>query len=152
MRATRSVANDYNLLSKIQIFLESNDAEVRDNLEAHRDMILTLVKGSQSLEVVDSSAKVPPGCAVSSQPQLKTNIHVLVKGLVDIDREVSNLDKKIEVNRQARERAVQMTQKDEWSKAPEEVKQQQIEKIKTFDEELGALEAAKKNFEIIRGD
>ncbi|PWN87557.1 putative VAS1-valyl-tRNA synthetase [Acaromyces ingoldii] len=152
VRATRSVANDYNLLSKIQIFLESNDAEVRDNLEAHRDMILTLVKGSQSLEVVDSSAKVPPGCAVSSQPQLKTNIHVLVKGLVDIDREVSNLDKKIEVNRQARERAVQMTQKDEWSKAPEEVKQQQIEKIKTFDEELGALEAAKKNFEIIRGD
>lgn len=152
IKAARSLAGDYGLTAHLQFWLKTEDAQFSAALESQKLIARTLIKGCQTLEIVseENASTIPPGCAVSSLPEVRLNIYVLVKGEVDIEREVSNLAKKIDINRQAYARTLALTQKDEFTRAPEDVRKVQLEKLSAYDREAEALQQALKNFEKIR--
>lgn len=152
IKAVRSVAGDYGLTNNIQIYIDTKDDQLQKTLESQQLLILTLIKGATAMQVIKSGDQVPPGCAINSIAQLQLSVHILIKGLVDIDKEVSNLTKKMEINRQAKDRVRALTEKDDFKKAPEDVRQIQLDRLQGFDQEYEALTAAKKNFEAIRGE
>lgn len=152
IKAVRSLAGDYGLINNVQIFIDTKDARLQETLQSQELIVRTLIKGCTSMQVVKAGSQVPPGCAINSLAELQLSVHVLIKGLVDIEREITNLTKKMEINRQAKDRVIAQTKKEDFEKAPEEVRKIQLDRIQGYDQEHDALEAAKKNFEIIRGE
>lgn len=152
IKAARSLAADYGIQTNLQIWLQTEKDDLLEALKSESLIIRTLVKGCKSLEIVKAQSDVPKGCGVLSLAELQLNAYVMVKGQVDIAREIANLDKKIELNRQAYSRTEALTKKEEFERAPEDVRNGQLEKLKTSDEEHAALLQAKSNFESIRDD
>lgn len=150
IRAIRGMASDYGLLSNVQVYLESSDAGSAAVLRTQTEVFTTLIKGCQSVTVTESAASVPAGCAVSSISST-LNAHLMLRGLVNIDSELSKLEKKLEINRQAIEKVeAPMRREQEWAKMPEEVRQSTEEKSKALKASREAMEAAKRQFESIR--
>ncbi|UZJ54975.1 hypothetical protein CBS101457_004295 [Exobasidium rhododendri] len=152
IKAIRSLAGDYTLINNVQVFIDTKEAALQEVLQSQELLIRTLIKGCVSVKVVKAKSDIPPGCAINNVPELQTSVYVLVKGLVDIEKEISGLTKKMEINRQTKERAIVATKKDDFVKAPKDVQELQLEKIQQYDQDFNALEAAKKNFEMIRGE
>ncbi|SPO39937.1 probable VAS1 - valyl-tRNA synthetase [Pseudozyma flocculosa] len=150
VRAVRGMASDYGLLSKVQVYLESSEAARTEVLRSQSDVVMTLVKGCQSVEVTSDASSIPAGCAVSSiSPSL--NAHLMLRGLVNIDQELGKIEKKLEINRQAIEKTeAPMKRETEWSKTPEEVRKAAEERLAALRAEREAMEAAQKQFESIR--
>lgn len=152
IKTVRSVTGDYGLKTNVQVFIDTKDTKLQNTLQSQELIIRTLIKGCTSLQILKKGESVPPGCALSSIPELQLSAYVLIKGLVDIEKEITNLTKKMEINRQAKDRAVAFTKREDFEKAPEEVRKIQLDKIQGYDQEHEAFEAAKKNFETIRGE
>jgi valyl-tRNA synthetase len=152
IKAVRSLSGDYGLMNNLQVYIDTKDSQLQKTLLDQELLVRTLIKGCKSLEVVKEGSKAPPGCALNSVGELQMSVYLLIKGLVDIDKEVNNLTKKMEINRQAKERTIALTKKEDFEKAPEEVRKVQLDKLTSYDQEHEAMEAAKKNFETIRGE
>lgn len=154
IKAARSLAGDYGLTSNLQVWAHTDDAAFFEALRSQELLVRTLIKGCKSLEIVApgaASTQVPAGCAVSSLPEQRLDVFVLIKGQVDIEREIANLTQKMTLNRQAHGRTSVLTQKDDFARAPEDVRNVQLEKLAAYDREHEALEQARRNFETIRG-
>ena len=149
VRAIRGLAADYGLTSRINVSLEVTNPETHAIFESQRSVIHTLVKGCEPVEVVKSSAEVPSGCVVASVAA-GVNAHVLVRGLVDVDQELSKLAKKLTLNDTQLQRSVALTEKPDWSKAPEDVRRTTLDRIADLEAEKNALAQAQQNFEQLR--
>ena len=93
--------------------------------------------------------QVPSGCVVASVAA-GVNAHVLVRGLVDVDQELSKLAKKLTLNDTQLQRSVALTEKPDWSKAPEDVRRTTLDRIADLEAEKNALAQAQQNFEQLR--
>lgn len=114
--------------------------------ESQLPILKTLIKGCKVLEVVTHSKDIPLGCAVQSI-NVDANLHVLVRGLVDIDAEISKLQKKEHVARLTLEKTVKATQIDGYhTKVAPAVQQTNQDKINNYNKEVDALAAAMKTF------
>ncbi|WFD35941.1 valine--tRNA ligase [Malassezia cuniculi] len=149
VRAIRGLAADYGLTSRINVSLEVTDPETHAIFESQRSIVHTLVKGAESVEVVKSASDVPSGCVVASVAA-GVNAHVLVRGLVDVDQELSKLAKKLTLNETQLQRSVALTEKPDWSKAPEDVRRTTLDRIADLEAEKNALIQAQQNFEKLR--
>ncbi|WFD30714.1 valine--tRNA ligase [Malassezia sp. CBS 17886] len=149
VRAVRGLAADYGLTSKIQVFLETADAATRVVLASERPVMVTLIKGCDSVELVAAASDVPPGCVVAS---VSANIqaHVLVRGLVDVDQELSKLAKKLTLTDTQLQRTLALTQKPEWARTPEDVRASTEQRLRDLDAERYALVQAQANFGNLR--
>ncbi|CCE89040.1 Piso0_001838 [Millerozyma farinosa CBS 7064] len=93
-KSTRSVLAQYNILKNGQVFVESSSPEVYRIVSEQQDSIVSLIKGVNKITVVSSGSDVPAGCALQSvNPQC--TVHVLIKGQIDIDAEITKVTKKL---------------------------------------------------------
>lgn len=73
----------------------SSDAEAK-LFEAYAPTMVALIKGGKRVEIVRSIEDVPAGCG-SEVLTPNVVLHVLVRGLVDLDAEIAKCEKKLQV-------------------------------------------------------
>lgn len=149
VRAVRGLAADYGLTSKITAFVEVSDGATREMLASQLSVMHTLIKGCESIVCVPSASDVPAGCVVASV-SATIQVHLLVRGLVDVDQELSKLAKKLTLNDTQLQRTEALTQKPEWSKTPEDVRASTQQRLDDLQAEKAALLQAQANFERLR--
>ncbi|KAG7447505.1 uncharacterized protein BT62DRAFT_930517, partial [Guyanagaster necrorhizus] len=139
LKAGRSLAASYNLQSDIQFFIHAqDDARL---IEGQLPTIVALTKGCKSAVVVNDSKDVPAGCG-SSVVTKSIVIRTLVRGLVDLDREIAKCEKKLDVARLNLSKLAKF----ENETLPENVRLANEEKKKTLEAEIMTLEASQKMF------
>lgn len=150
VKAIRSLAADYGINSNVQAFVETSDAGERGIFESQSAVIQTLARGTKSIEIVDSSS-VPAGCVVATLSS-SINVHVLVRGVIDIAQEMSKLDKKLQLKEAAQTKEESSQTKPEFGKMPEDVRQRSFAKVEEIKAEIEAIRNARANFEKIQGE
>ncbi|PBK69974.1 hypothetical protein ARMSODRAFT_1004084 [Armillaria solidipes] len=139
LKAGRSLAASYNLQSDIQFFIHAqDDAQL---IESQLPTVIALTKGCKSAVVVSDSKDVPAGCG-SSVVTKSIVIHTLVRGLVDLDREIAKCEKKLDIARLSLSKLAKF----ENETLPENVRLANEEKKKTLEAEIMTLEASQKMF------
>lgn len=139
LKAGRSLAASYNLQSDIQFFIHAqDDAQL---LESQLPTMVALTKGCKNAVVVSNSKDVPAGCG-SSVVTKSIVIHTLVRGLVDLDREIAKCEKKLDIARLSLSKLAKF----ENETLPENVRLANEEKKKTLEAEIMILEASQKMF------
>lgn len=98
-RGARSLLSQYNILKNGQVYVETSDAAVRRIAQEQQESIVALIKGVDSITVLEAGQAVPSGCALNGV-NASTNVHVLVKGQIDIDAEIAKVDKKLANSRE----------------------------------------------------
>lgn len=87
----------------------------------------SLTKGCKSVEVVRTSAEVPEGCA-SQIITPEVAINIMVRGKIDIDAEVSKIQKKVDHIQGSAEKLKTLQASN--SKLPAEVQAANVEKVR----------------------
>ncbi|KAH8919452.1 hypothetical protein BT69DRAFT_495152 [Atractiella rhizophila] len=151
VKSIRSLAATYNLRTNIQAFLEPSSSEVAELFEREAPIISTLVKGSQSIQIVKDKNAIPSGCATES---ISSDItaHLLVRGLIDFDQEITKAEKKITLTNMNVERLEkQMNAPDYETKIREDVRNANAEKMRDLNAELETLRQSIENFKLLKG-
>ncbi|PFH46539.1 hypothetical protein AMATHDRAFT_69603 [Amanita thiersii Skay4041] len=146
LKAGRSLAASYSLQSDIQLFYYiQNDAEAV-LFESQLPTIVALTKGCKSANVVRSLSEIPAGCG-GSVVTPTVAIHVLVKGLVDLDAEIGKCDKKLDLAKLNLSKVIKAeSQSDYMVAVPENVRLANEDKRKTLEAEIATLEMSKEAF------
>lgn len=92
-KSARSLLSQYNILKNGQVYIESTDEKVRAIVKDQQDSIVSLIKGVEKIDVLENEP-VPSGCALIGV-SATTNVHVLVKGQIDLDSEIGKVNKKL---------------------------------------------------------
>ncbi|KAG0255443.1 AP-1 adaptor complex sigma subunit Aps1 [Actinomortierella ambigua] len=140
IRAGRSLMADYNLIKGAQIFVDASP-EIAKLLRSEEAGIMTLIKGCQSCKVVEvaQGTKVPEGCAASTIRD-GCIVHLLVKGMVDVDAEVAKIEKKLVKVTKAHQDLVKKTQEATYvTKVREDIRATNDVKIKDYEAEIETL-------------
>ena len=112
--------------------------------------IVTLTKGGKSAKVVRNISEVPEGCG-SAVVTASIVIHTLVKGLVDLDVEISKCDKKLDLAKLNLSKVVKVeSQADYLNTVPENVRLANEEKRNVLSAEIETLEQSKAMFEKLK--
>ncbi|KAJ1679950.1 valine--tRNA ligase, partial [Spiromyces aspiralis] len=93
VRAARSLIADYGVTAKSSIYVASSMERHHWLMAAETDGIRTLIKGCQLVTALGVGETPPPGCAVSIVTD-EISVLLLVRGKVDIDKEVDKLEKR----------------------------------------------------------
>ncbi|CAK8674607.1 unnamed protein product [Clavelina lepadiformis] len=127
-KVTRSLRAEYNLTkTKAELYIHCVD-EIADVIRRHADIIQTL-SYSSLVKVLTSSEKPPPGCAVAIVND-KCDINLLLKGLIDIEKEISKLQAKHADQAKKLSSLKEKRNKPEYkSKVPEAVQKADLEKV-----------------------
>ncbi|KAG5220850.1 tRNA synthetases class I-domain-containing protein [Salix suchowensis] len=128
LKTGRSLAASYNLQSEIQFFFHAQTDEEAKLLESQMPTI------------------IPPGCG-GSIVTATVAVHTLVRGLVDLDVEISKCDKKLDLAKLSLQKIVKVeSQADYEDTVPANVRLVNEEKRKTLKAEITTLEASKSMF------
>lgn len=93
-KGARSLLSQYNILKNGQVYVESTDEFVRTIVKEQHDSVVSLIKGVEKITVLGADEAVPSGCALNGV-SASTNVHVLVKGQIDLDSEIAKVNKKL---------------------------------------------------------
>lgn len=93
-KGARSLLSQYNILKNGQVYVELTDAVVRETCISQKESIISLIKGVEDIHVLENGQPVPSGCALNGI-SATTNVHVMVKGQIDIDAEIAKVEKKL---------------------------------------------------------
>ncbi|KAI0290120.1 tRNA synthetases class I-domain-containing protein [Russula brevipes] len=146
IRAGRSLAASYNLQSDIQIFLHIQDDNEAALFESQKGVFVTLLKGCKSVKVVHDVKEVPLGCG-SAVLTSTTGLHILVRGLVDLDAEIAKYEKKLHFARLNLDKVQKVQEQPDYSETvPEKVRLINEDKRKTLEAEISTLESSKEMF------
>ena len=112
-------------------------------VETQTNTITSLIKGVQALYL---NKPVPSGC-VATTLSATCNIHLLVKGKVDLAAEISKLEAKIEKTTAAIKSIQERMENPSYTASvPEKVRQSDAEKLSTLQSEVAALGASRDDF------
>ncbi|KAJ7230406.1 tRNA synthetases class I-domain-containing protein [Mycena pura] len=146
LKIGRSLVSSYNLQSDIQIFLHIQTDEEAALFEPQLSTIVALTKGCKSAKVVRELRDIPEGCGGSVVTPTVT-VHVLVRGLVDLDVEIAKCDKKLEVCQLNLQKIIKIeSQPDYEDTVPANVRLTNSEKRKTVEAEISTLELSRSMF------
>jgi len=108
--------------------------------------IVTLTKGAKSVAIVRAQADVPSGCgSVLVTPTVV--LHVLVRGQIDLDVEISKCEKKLGLARMNLDKIKKIEAQPDYAETlPENVQLTNEEKRRTFEAEVANLELSKEMF------
>nr|CAD7424685.1 unnamed protein product [Timema monikensis] len=141
VRLVRSARADYNLLNKVktEAYVVCSDGGVSATVGKFQSALSTLAYCSK-VEVNPDS--LPSGCAILTVSD-KCEVHLLLKGLIEPEKELSKLNKKRETLEQQVTKLNQvMSATDYEFKVPVEVRQTNSEKLIASEGELSRLQAA----------
>ncbi|XP_066470749.1 valine--tRNA ligase [Tiliqua scincoides] len=146
VRAVRSLRADYNLTkTKADCYLQCLDSETAEAVTRCSEYIRTLSSSMQVLVLTPGKAP-PPGCAVAIASD-KCTVHLLLKGLIDAEKEISKLaGKKAELQKQILRLRERMDSPDYAAKVPTKVQEADTAKLRQSETELQKAEEAIKNF------
>ncbi|XP_066148110.1 valine--tRNA ligase [Euwallacea fornicatus] len=143
-KAIRSTRSDYNLQNKMktEAYLHSNDASTSEILQKYAAALQTLAYCSKT-PVNENS---PDGCTIITVSD-KCEVHLLLKGLIDPEKEISKIQKKLEFLQSTKQKMTQiMSVANYASKVPSEVQQTNAEKLSEINMELSKLNNALETF------
>jgi valyl-tRNA synthetase len=149
-KEARSLLSQYNILSKGKVYVECSKESEFDTVQTQKESIVSLIKAIDEVEVVKSSSDVPTGVILQAvTPEI--NVHVLVKGLVDIDEEIARAQKKI-VRSQNQKDSLEKTMSNEGylAKASKEAVEQDKARLETAIAEIEGYEATIANLERLK--
>ncbi|KAJ1863978.1 valine--tRNA ligase [Coemansia sp. RSA 2703] len=150
-RAGRSLAANYNVLSKSTFYIANGNDAVYSLNTAQASGIATLIKGCQSITALSPGEAVPAGCAVVSIND-EVSMHLLVRGRVDIDQEVTNIEKKVAKTIKLRDGLLTKINVPKYeTTVPEDVREANSTKLSNYDAEIEALQTAIKTFLTLKG-
>ncbi|XP_015272377.1 PREDICTED: valine--tRNA ligase, partial [Gekko japonicus] len=146
VRAVRSLRADYNLTkTKTDCYLQCLDSDTVETVAQCSEYICTLSSSKQVLVLKPGQAP-PPGCAVGIVSD-RCIVHLLLKGLIDAEKEVSKLvGKKAELQKQILRLRERMDSPDYTAKVPPKVQETDAAKLKQSETELQKAEEAIENF------
>ncbi|CAG8433960.1 2555_t:CDS:10 [Diversispora eburnea] len=129
IKATRSLTVEYNIQSNASLFIQVASESLMKVITSQELSIITLIKGIKSVRVFRKDEPIPEGCALSTVND-EINIHLLVKGNVDIDVEVMKFQKKLEKSTQSLNSLQKKTQVSDYeSKVPLNVREANEAKV-----------------------
>lgn len=110
------------------MFIQSFDKSIRQSLENFKDLILVMSNGN-SITFLDESMQVPIGCAMTTLSD-KCKLYLMLKGIIDIDKEEQKMTKKKEKLKQEIESLKKLMASDNYeTRVPEAVRQKNQEKV-----------------------
>jgi valyl-tRNA synthetase len=129
----RSLRSDYQLTPKVKtdLYVQYFDKSILSSLEQFSDLIMTMSqsKSVQFLDGQDASQTLPVGCALSTLSD-KCKLYILLKGIIDIEKEEQKLTKKREdLNKQIEIIKKDMQKPNYDTRVPEAVRQKNQEKV-----------------------
>ncbi|QLQ80223.1 hypothetical protein HG537_0D02240 [Torulaspora globosa] len=149
-KEARSLLAEYNILKNGQVFVETDHAEFFETAESQKESIVALIKAIDGIKVVRKATDIPEGCVLKAvNPDV--NVHVLVKGHVDIDAEICKVEKKLE-------RAIKtkngiestISSKDYETKANDQAKEANRTRLENAMAEIDGLEATIENLKRLK--
>ncbi|KAG5439183.1 hypothetical protein PCANB_001482 [Pneumocystis canis] len=139
IQASRSLMVEYNIKTNAQFYFQAKDSMI-DILKSQKDNILSLIKGSASINIVKNDESLPEGCAVMVV-DAECSVFLLLKGQINFDIELEKARKKIEkAEFLISEIKKQMTKEDYHIKVPENVKSENMNKFNLLKAEIISLE------------
>ncbi|QHS73405.1 valine--tRNA ligase [Saccharomyces paradoxus] len=149
-KEARSLLSEYNILKNGKVFVESNHEEYFKTAKDQKDSIVSLIKAIDEVTVVRDASEIPEGCVLQSvNPEV--NVHLLVKGHVDIDAEIAKVQKKLEKANKSKNGIEQtINSKDYETKANEQAKEANKTKLDNTVAEIEGLEATIENLKRLK--
>ncbi|KAM9488338.1 valine--tRNA ligase [Clarias gariepinus] len=147
VRTIRSLRADYNLTkTRPDCYLQCIDSATASLVKKYSLQIQTL-SYSQAIHLVTGSEQaIPEGCAVAIASD-KCTIHLVLKGSIDVEKEVVKLTtKKAELEKQMEKLQEKMKKSDYKEKVPAKVQEQDAEKLRQNQTELQKVTEAIQNF------
>uniref|UniRef100_A0A3B3T8C0 Valine--tRNA ligase n=1 Tax=Paramormyrops kingsleyae TaxID=1676925 RepID=A0A3B3T8C0_9TELE len=147
VRTIRSLRADYNLTKmRAECYLQCIDSDTVALVEQHKLQIQTLSYSQSVHAVVGPGAAVPEGCAIAIASD-RCTVHLLLKGLIDTEKEVAKLTvKQGELEKQMCKLKEKMEKSDYKEKVPAKVQEQDSEKLRQSQTELLKVKEAIGNF------
>lgn len=139
----RSARSDYNLPNKVktEAFIVCTDEFSRQTTEKFANDIATLAFCS-SVQLATDAANIPKGCAILTVTG-HCEVHLLLKGLIEVDKEVEKLTKKREqLNQTVTKLQQAMGVSDYSTKVPENVQTADKEKLGQSEAEIERITTA----------
>ncbi|CAN3483472.1 hypothetical protein DICA0_F32902 [Diutina catenulata] len=93
-KGIRSLLSQYNILKNATALVETANPDKFAIADAQKESIASLIKGVETINVVKTLSDVPSGCALLAVTP-DCNVHVLVKGQIDIDAEIVKVQKRL---------------------------------------------------------
>lgn len=149
-KEARSLLAEYGIIKNGKIFVESNHDSSFETAASQKDSIVSLIKAIDEVTVVRTAGEIPEGCVLKSvNPEV--NVHLLVKGHVDIDAEIAKVQKKLEkVTKSKAGMEKTMNSKDYESKANAEAQAANKVKLENTVAEIEGLEATIENLKRLK--
>ncbi|XP_026795850.3 valine--tRNA ligase [Pangasianodon hypophthalmus] len=147
VRTIRSLRADYNLTkTRADCYLQCIDSATASLVDKYSLQIQTLSYSQAIHPVTGSESAIPEGCAVAIASD-KCTVHLLLKGLIDVEKEVAKLTtKKGELEKQMEKLEEKMKKSDYREKVPAKVQEQDAEKLRQSQTELQKVTEAIENF------
>ncbi|KAF5319390.1 hypothetical protein D9619_008866 [Psilocybe cf. subviscida] len=146
LKAARSLAASYTLQSDIQFFIQVQTDDEAKLFAPQTSTIVALSKGCKAATVVRNAADIPAGCG-SAVVTPSIIVHTLVRGLVDLDNEISKCEKKLDLARMNVQKIVKLQSQEGYEDTvPQNVRDSNAEKRATLEAEISTLEASRDMF------
>lgn len=149
-KEARSLLAEYNILKNGKVFVEANQTEAFETAKSQKDSIVSLIKAIDEVTVVKAANEIASGCVLKAvNPEV--NVHVLVKGHVDIDAEIVKVEKKLEkANKTQQSIEKTMSSKDYEKKANAQAQEANKTKLENTIAEIEGLKTTIENLKKLK--
>jgi len=139
VKAVRSMRAEYSLVKqKPNLYIRCFEVSLLEKLKQFSDLISTL-STSSAVTFLDAEEQPPAGCAIQTV-SAKCEVHLLLKGIVDVDKEVAKLLEKKARLTVDHDKLHQVIESDDYcNKVPENIQKQNAEKVAELKEEMEKL-------------
>uniref|UniRef100_A0A8D0AM51 Valine--tRNA ligase n=1 Tax=Sander lucioperca TaxID=283035 RepID=A0A8D0AM51_SANLU len=146
IKTIRSLRADYNLTkTRADCYLQCIDSATVSLVQKYSLQIQTL-SYSQAVIPVTGNQPVPGGCAVAIASD-RCTVNLMLKGLIDVEKEVTKLmTKKGDLEKQMEKMREKMAKSDYKEKVPVKVQEQDADKLRQSQTELEKVKEAMDNF------
>uniref|UniRef100_A0A672N205 Valine--tRNA ligase n=1 Tax=Sinocyclocheilus grahami TaxID=75366 RepID=A0A672N205_SINGR len=147
VKTIRSLRADYNLTkTRADCYLQCIDSDTAALVQTYSLQIQTLSYSQAIYPVVGGDSTIPQGCGVAIASD-KCTVHLMLKGLIDLEKEVTKLTaKKGELEKQMEKMKEKMAKNDYKEKVPVKVQEGDAEKLRQNETELQKVNEAIENF------
>lgn len=140
-KSIRSLLAQYDIIKNGQVYIEALNDETFSIATVQQALIVSLIKGVNKVTVVKNAADVPSGCGAGAVNS-SVNVHVLVKGQIDIDEQISKISKKLEKATKSKENTEKLVNAKDFSqKASQEVQKATLERFENLKADIEILES-----------
>ncbi|KAJ2354748.1 valine--tRNA ligase [Coemansia sp. RSA 2618] len=148
--AGRSLAAAYSIGADAEFFIANSSDASYALTTPLVDGIAAMISSCQRVAVLRPGEAAPAGCVVSSISD-EAAIHLLVRGKVDIGKEISKLEDKIVKVEQLKAGVVKKTQMPKYTTiVPQNVREANTTKISNFDAEIEVLQNSIKEVLVLK--